>query len=351
MLNRRMINKHFLLVGLLLLAVAGLPAWSAEPAAAPGNSHSVHPAADPGTGAHAGAVEAHGHDAHAEGHGGHKHPPEPPDLFLVVQEHYTTGTLSEIIGIIRVPFYSFLVAALILWLFAHVARNLQKIPGRLQSTIEILVETLDDFVCAILGKDIGRRYLPLLGTVAVYIWVMNLFALIPGMMSPTAVVYQTFGLSITIFFVVQFTAIKHQGVMGYLFHLANEPRDVLGYILAPLFFPLHVVSELIKPVSLGLRLWGNILGEGILMGVFSGLGLMVTPFLIGLFGIHVENPWFGIPIQVPLLFLVLMGSTIQALVFLSLSTIYISLVLPHHEHHEEEDRAGHATHPAPEGAH
>lgn len=338
-------NKHFLCIGLvLLLAGAGLPGQAAEPASHSESGHAASTSAAHGADAHEG-----GHDAH---HGGkHRHPPEPPDLLLVLQEHYTTGTLSEIIGMIRVPFYSFLVAGLVLWLFSHVATNLQRVPGRLQSLIETLVETLDDFVCSILGKEVGRRNLPLLGTAAVYIWGMNLFALIPGMMSPTAVVFQTFGLSITIFFVVQFTAIKYQGIGGYLFHLANEPRDLLGYILAPLFFPLHVVGELIKPVSLGLRLWGNILGEGILMGVFSGLGLMVTPFLIGLVGIHVENPWFGIPIQVPLLLLVLLGSTIQALVFLSLSTIYISLVLPHGEHHEEGDRAGHATHPAPEGAH
>jgi F-type H+-transporting ATPase subunit a len=284
------------------------------------------------------------HEAHAKegGHQGGKHPPEPPDLLLVLGEHYTSGWLSEFLIAIRAPFYSFIVAALILWLFSHVARNLEKVPGRLQVFVEVYVQALDNFVCSILGKEIGRKYLPFLGTVAIYIWVMNLFCLIPTMMSPTAVVYQTFGLSICVFIYVQYTAIRYQGVGGYIFHLANEPRDLIGYCLAPLFLPLHTIGELIKPVSLGLRLWGNILGEGILLGVFSALGLMVMPSLASLVGWHFEHAWIGIPLHFPLMFLVLLGSTIQAMVFLSLSTIYISLVMPHHEEHD-----GHA----PEGAH
>jgi F-type H+-transporting ATPase subunit a len=287
------------------------------------------------------SVDAHGADAaHSEGHAveHEKHPPEPPDLLLILED-YTSGFWRQVIKAVRVPFYSILIAGLILLWFAKTAGNLQKIPGRRQCLAELYVETLDDFVCSILGKEIGRKYLPLLGTVAVYIWVMNLAVLVPGMMSPTAVIYQTFGLSLTIFVVVQYTAIRYQGIGGYLFHLANEPRDPIGYCLAPLFFPLHVVGELIKPVSLGLRLWGNVLGEGVLMGVFSALGLMLMPVLASLVGWNLEHPLIGIPFNFPLMLLVLLGSTIQAMVFLCLSTIYISLVLPHHEHDEHHAQA------------
>ena len=70
------------------------------------------------------------------------------------------------------------------------------------------------------------------------------------------------------------------------------------------------------------------------MGVFSALGLMLMPGLASLVGWNIEHSWIGIPFNFPLMLLVLLGSSIQAMVFLSLSTIYISLVLPHHDHEE-----------------
>jgi len=341
-----MIRKNSLplsVLSVLLVSLACLP-WSAVQ----GQSavHAGHEAVDNhATQAEQGHTDTgvphagHGEGDHAVHH--EKHPPEPPDLLLILMD-YLSGPAYQFVRIIRVPFYSILIAALILLWFRKTTLQLEKVPSRRQCLAEICVETLDDFVCSILGKEIGRKYLPLLGTAAVYIWVMNLAVLIPGAMSPTAVVFQTFALSLTIFVTVQYTAIRYQGIGGYLFHLANEPRDFLGYVLAPLFFPLHVMGELIKPVSLGLRLWGNVLGEGILMGVFSALGLMLMPGLASLVGWHFEHAWIGIPFNFPLMLLVLLGSTIQAMVFLSLSTIYISLVLPHHEHEE---------HHAHEGAH
>jgi len=105
--------------------------------------------------------------------------------------------------------------------------------------------------------------------------------------------------------------------------------------MSPLFFVLHIIGELAKPVSLALRLFGNILGEDILLGAFLMMGLMVTA-AIG--GDHLPAWSPGIPLHFPFLFLVLLTSTIQALVFSLLTTIYILLVLPHDEHHDE---AGH----------
>jgi F-type H+-transporting ATPase subunit a len=98
------------------------------------------------------------------------------------------------------------------------------------------------------------------------------------------------------------------------------------------------MGELIKPVSLGLRLFGNILGEDILLGVFSLLGILLTQFILSFAG--VEHVWFGIPLHLLLIPIALLGSTIQATVFMVLSTIYIYLVLPHHEGHEEHAHAG-----------
>jgi F-type H+-transporting ATPase subunit a len=140
-----------------------------------------------------------------------------------------------------------------------------------------------------------------------------------------------------VFLYVQYTAFRFQGPKGYLFHLAGEPQDAVGWILSPLFLVLHVLGEFIKPVSLGLRLFGNILGEHVLLGVFSLLGIALTQFLLSGFG--VEHVWIGIPLHLLLVPIALLGSTIQATVFVVLSTIYIFLVLPHHEGPE-----GHGAH-------
>jgi len=106
--------------------------------------------------------------------------------------------------------------------------------------------------------------------------------------------------------------------------MAGSPGDVVTWCMVPLMFPLHVIGELAKPLSLSLRLFGNITGEDVLIAVFVGLGVSILSF----------SP-VGIPLQLPFYFLGLILSTVQALVFALLSTIYILLMLPHEEHAAE----------------
>jgi F-type H+-transporting ATPase subunit a len=292
-----------------------------------------------GSGESVHAVEGTAHEGTEEEE---SEPPEIPDILLLMihaldlKSHALVETLKHI----RVVIYSAFVAFMIAFLLGRVASRLKMVPNRAQSALEIYVEVVYSFVTSILGKEMGRRYFPLLATLGIYIVSMNLLGLVPGLFSPTSVPLQTFGLSITVFCIVQYTAIRHQGVTGYLYHLAGEPKDAITWALSPLFFPLHTVGELIKPVSLALRLWGNILGEDILLGVFSMFGIMLVPLLTGLVGWHVENPVIGIPLHLLVVGLVLLGGIIQALVFTALTTIYISLVLPHETHSEEHAPAG-----------
>jgi F-type H+-transporting ATPase subunit a len=167
---------------------------------------------------------------------------------------------------------------------------------------------------------------------------MNLAALIPGMMSPTTYLQQTFALSLCVFVYVQYTAVKYNGIGGFIYHLMGSPVGLIMWLMAPLFLLLEILGELIKPVSLALRLRGNILGEHILLGVFAGMGVTILQSLVSHIGI--EHVWLGIPIHGLLLPIALIGSTIQALVFMTLSAIYILLVLPHDDHHEEHAPAG-----------
>lgn len=212
---------------------------------------------------------------------------------------------------------------IIVCLVAYLAYRKRSImPGKLQNLVEMLVEGLDNFVCGILGPR-GRKYTPFLGTLFVYILCMNFLGLVPGMKSPTSNLNTTLSLALCVFFYVQYTGVRSLGLVGYLRHMAGDPRDVVTWILVPINIPIHIIEELAKPMSLSLRLFGNITGEDVLITVFVGLGVTALSF------VHLP---VGIPFQLPFLFLALLTGTIQALVFTLLSTIYFSLMLPHEEH-------------------
>lgn len=215
------------------------------------------------------------------------------------------------------------VAIIFLAILARIAtKNKTLIPGGLQNFVELCVEWLDDLVCGVLGHR-GRDYTPFLGTLFIYILTLNMSGLVPGLKSPSSSLNTTAGLAIIVFFYVQYTGIKRLGIIGYFDHLLGQPRDIMGIIFIPLMLPLHVVEEFIKPLSLSLRLFGNILGEDSLIAVFVGLGIVALSFI--------KSP-VGIPFQIPFMLLSIIAGSIQALVFTLLSTIYISLMLPHEEH-------------------
>jgi F-type H+-transporting ATPase subunit a len=220
-----------------------------------------------------------------------------------------------------------LFVALLLSLVAFLAtRKRQLIPGPLQNVVETVVELLYDFVVGILGPHHGPRYVPYLGTLFVYILAMNLFGLIPFMDSPTSSLNVTVGLALCTFLYVQYTGIRELGALGYVDHMAGSPRSVISWCMVPIMLPVHLIGELAKPVSLSCRLFGNVFGEDMLLVAFTSLGVATLSFM--------HSP-VGIPWQFPFLVLALLFSTIQALVFTVLSTIYLLLMLPH-EHTREE---------------
>jgi F-type H+-transporting ATPase subunit a len=217
------------------------------------------------------------------------------------------------------------------WLFlsllAIIAYNKRSLyPGKLQNAIEWVVESLHNLVVGILGEK-GKRYLPFLGTLFIYIFTMNILGLFPGMYSSTSKLNTTLALAICVFLYVQFEGIRVQGILGYVFHLAGSPRSAVEWCLAPLNMPLHIIGELAKPISLSLRLFGNISGEDMLLAIFVSLGISSLSFL------HPPAWLPGLPLQFPFIFLALLTSFVQALVFTLLSTIYFSLMTTHDEAH------------------
>jgi F-type H+-transporting ATPase subunit a len=209
-------------------------------------------------------------------------------------------------------------------LLAHYAsRKRQMIPGRLQSAAEILVEGFVDMVCGILGEKYGRRYLPFLGTLFIYILFMNLAGLIPLLKSPTASLSTAAALSLCVFACVTWTALKELGFAGFIDHLAGKPRGAAAFtvVLPVIMFVLHSISELARPLTLSLRLRSNVWGDDILLALFAGFGIKGFPLL-----------FFNT-------FLALLSAVVQALVFCLLSTIYLALVI-NHEADEKTNSVG-----------
>jgi F-type H+-transporting ATPase subunit a len=222
-----------------------------------------------------------------------------------------------------------LIVIIILSTFAITASRKRKLrpESRQYLFMENLLMGLYDFFAQVLGKD-TRKYIPLVGTLFIYILCMNLFGLIPLMKSPTSVWGVNAAMALCVFCYVQWTALVRNGVLGYLKHFLGElpsfkEMGCLGYgiipFLAILNVMLHILEELVKPISLSLRLFGNILGEDTLLAVFAGLVFLI-PGVIKL------------PLHFPFMILALIFSTVQALIFSMLTAVYISLMLPHEEH-------------------
>ncbi len=217
--------------------------------------------------------------------------------------------------------YAILIIAAIRWVLRRASMER---PDRRQMAVEMLMGGLRNFFGGIMGREIADKYLPFLGSLWIFILVNNLGVLVPGMKSPTYSWKLTFALALVTFCYVQYQAIRAAGFWGWFKHLMGEPLW-----LAPLQFPLHVLGEIIKPISLALRLFGNIFGEDKLLATFLGMGMLLVG---GVFG--TATPFVGIPFALPFYFLVLLLSIVQATVFALLASIYIMLLLPHDEHEE-----------------
>jgi len=200
---------------------------------------------------------------------------------------------------------------------------------------EIIVVFFDDFFGQVMGKGEGRKHLSFIGTLFIYILVCNCLGLVWLGKAPTANLSFNLGMSVLVFFYVHFTGIS-RNFGGYLKHYPGDLPSVkdlgmgcLGYplvgFMAILFTIIHLLEAIIQPISLALRLFGNVLGKDVLLGVFGAL------VLIPIYGAIAVN----FPLHTPFLFLGLLLGAIQALIFSLLSAIYITLWLPHEEHGAE----------------
>lgn len=253
---------------------------------------------------HAGDTPAHGETHAVQGHGGH--------------HQYELGDIPS-------PWLLFsngLLVALVLVAFGYRAsRKLAEIPGGWQNLGEMVVEAFVGFTRNVIGEG-GEKHVPFVGTIFLFIYLSNLWGQIPGFHSPTGNLSTTLALGIIVFLYVQIWGIRQQGIKGYLGHFWG-PIPLAGILL----FPIEVISELVKPFTLAMRLFGNIFGEDTVIIVLATLGVALMP----------AAPF---PLHLPVLVLSLLTTFVQALVFTLLTCIYISLQSHHADHHEAKE--GHA---------
>ena len=180
----------------------------------------------------------------------------------------------------------------------------------LRTFFEILAEFMVWLGDSAMGKE-NRKYLPFAASLFIFVLAMNFLGLLPGFVMPTDRIGINAGLAITVFILYNFWGIKEVGIKGYLKHMWG-PVFLVGFFL----FPIEIVSHIIRPLALTLRLFGNMTGDHIVLSVFTDLTRALY-----------------IPVPVVFYFLGTIVCFMQAFVFALLTMIYIRLAVAHEEEH------------------
>jgi len=200
---------------------------------------------------------------------------------------------------------SWLIIAILILIAYSVGRKLTKIPGKAQTITEFIISSFDHLCADTLGADIGRKYLPFVSTVFIFVLLSNWIGIVPvlGIEEPTRDLNTTLGLGLICAFVAHGSGIKVKGFKGYCKEYI-EPGGIIGWCM----LPLNIVGEFAKVGSHSIRLFGNILGGSVLILVLLELSRQLLPVYI------VFQIFFGIFVGL-----------VQAFVFAMLALAYISV--------------------------
>lgn len=171
-------------------------------------------------------------------------------------------------------------------------------PSGMQHLIEVSFDAIRNLMREVIGKE-SQRFTPIIATLALYILVGNFLGLIPGFLSPTSNYNITASCAICVFIYYNYHGFRKHGFKGYMKHFAGP---VLW--MAPLLFVIELISHLARPLSLSIRLFGNIYAEELIIASLND----IVPFLA----------------SIPVMFLALFAGTIQAFIFILLTMVYIS---------------------------
>lgn len=182
------------------------------------------------------------------------------------------------------------------------------------SFTELMTKGVYDMMAAMMGKEAAKYFLPLIGACAFVIFFSNVLGLIPGFLPPTDNLNTTAAMAIVIFIATHVYGIQKQGFVNYFKHFMGP---VIW--LAPLIFVIELISHLVRPVTLAVRLTANMFADHAVLTVF--IGLLLTTAV-----------WW-VPLALPVYVLGCVVVTVQTLVFCLLSTVYISMAIEDHAHH------------------
>ena len=221
--------------------------------------------------------------------------------------------------------YTWLVMIILATVAFVASRNLQLVPRGAQNVLEVVLEQFNQMIDDVMGHE-GRRYLPLLATLGLFILTGNLMSLVPGLAGPTGNLNTTGACALVVFVAYHWIGARKQGLVAYLKHFAGP----VPLALKPLMFVIEVISHLARPLSLTLRLFGNILMglDGLLGWALSG---SVAGAVVGGIG-SVVTIVFTVGFLYPLKILV---AFLQAFIFVTLTMLYISGAIEEAEHHSE----------------
>jgi F-type H+-transporting ATPase subunit a len=193
--------------------------------------------------------------------------------------------------------YTWLVMLILILLAFLASRSIKQVPSGWQNFMEAVITGIENLIEETMGPK-GKAYFPLLATFALFILVSNLIALIPGFYPPTANLNTNAALALTVFVMTHVVGIKEHGI-SYLKHFMGP---ILA--LAPLIFIIEIIGHLARPLSLTLRLFGNMYGHEIVLMIF----IMLVPFLL----------------PIPMMLMGVLIAFIQTFVFTLLAMIYIA---------------------------
>jgi F-type H+-transporting ATPase subunit a len=177
----------------------------------------------------------------------------------------------------------------------------------LTTFFEVFIGYFYDMAKDVMGPANAKKFFPIIGGSALFIIFSNLIGLVPGFGSPTSSLNVTLGCAIVVFVVFNYYGLKENG-LGYLKHMAG-PK----WYLAPLIFPIEVISTCVRPVTLAVRLMVNIAVDHLLGSIFIGLVALFVP--------------------IPIMFLGIIVCVVQTIVFCLLTSVYIGLATEHAEEH------------------
>lgn len=245
---------------------------------------------------------------------------EPQNGFFFRAGPFTDShfTLTHVLSVILIGAFA-VVGAMSFRAAMHRGGDEAIVPPRelsLRNLFEILGDSIWGLMSGIMGDHNARKYMPLIGTLAIFIFFSNVLSLIPGMAPPTATLKTNVALALTVFFITHYEGIKAQGLVSYIKHFMGP---IL--LLSPLMFLIEIIGHLARPLSLSMRLMGNMTSDHRVVGVFFEL----------------------VPLLVPVPFLILgtLVAVIQTLVFCLLSMVYINLAVTVHHDEEHGDHHGH----------